>query len=323
MKNFIIDDFKDDVDDIINRFKNKKDFTFYTSDSTAEPKKIVHSFEVMKMAVENNIENFQIDKTSYILANLMPPRTIGFAILQVLPAYLTEATIRIKKFEFKKVVKELSNDVTHSIMVPNVYRLLLKTKDWKEANFSNIETILMGSDILPEGSKNEWLSKGIKKFAHVYGSTEVPPAVFVSDDEKYMKNKISKDIDYYFEDDGELCCKWKNQKEYWKSGDIFADESYIMGRKKNIVKLNCSHVFPETIEKYIMDNLNNVNRCLAMVNDSKLKIFYEGENCDSKIKKLIKNFFPDEDKVSIKIKNVEQLKTNSLNKIIRNQEIYA
>ena len=48
MKNFQIDDFKEETEDIIKRWNNKEDFVYYTSGSTGVPKKIVHSYEVIK-----------------------------------------------------------------------------------------------------------------------------------------------------------------------------------------------------------------------------------------------------------------------------------
>ena len=46
MKNFQIDDFKEETEDIIKRWNNKEDFVYYTSGSTGVPKKIVHSLSI-------------------------------------------------------------------------------------------------------------------------------------------------------------------------------------------------------------------------------------------------------------------------------------
>ena len=67
-------------------------------------------------------------------------------------------------------------------------RVLKKTTKWITFNFTGM-TISCGADIVPEGIKEDVLSKGALKFHHLYGSTEVPPAISDSEDERQIGQK--------------------------------------------------------------------------------------------------------------------------------------
>ena len=173
-------------------------------------------------------------------------------------------------------------------------------------------TISCGADIVPEGIKEDVLSKGAKKFHHLYGSTEVPPAISDSEDERQIGQNLSPLIDHYVKEN-ELFIKWKTQDTYWQSGDIVDDELRVVGRKKNILALNCSRIQPETIERYILDN-TNVNRCMLTVKKDKIWLYYEGDEDQEIVHPLVNEWYKDS---PVYIKQVEKIKVNKMNKIIR------
>ena len=303
-------DYKDETEDIIRKFQRKEDFVYYTSGSTGKPKKIVHSYELMRLVAEENCGDNIYTNNDYIVNMSLPAASIGYPVLSVLPALMTNCNLKVIAFNPYEYLDEIQN-ATHAFILPAVYRVLKKTDKWKNFDFTNM-TISCGADIVPEGIKEDVLSKGAKKFHHLYGSTEVPPAISDSEDERQIGQNLSPLIDHYVKEN-ELFIKWKTQDTYWQSGDIVDDELRVVGRKKNILALNCSRIQPETIERYILDN-TNVNRCMLTVKKDKIWLYYEGDEDQEIVHPLVNEWYKDS---PVYIKQVEKIKVNKMNKIIR------
>ncbi len=303
-------DYKEETKDIIRKFEQKKDFVYYTSGSTGKPKKVVHSYELMRLVAEENCGYNNYTNNDYIVNMSLPAASIGYPVLSVLPALMTNCKLKVIAFNPYEYLDEIQN-ATHAFILPAVYRVLKKTDKWKNFDFTNM-TISCGADIVPEGIKEDVLSKGAKKFHHLYGSTEVPPAISDSEDERQIGQNLSPLIDHYVKEN-ELFIKWKTQDTYWQSGDIVDDELRVVGRKKNILALNCSRIQPETIERYILDN-TNVNRCMLTVKKDKIWLYYEGDEDQEIVHPLVNEWYKDS---PVYIKQVEKIKVNKMNKIIR------
>ena len=307
-------DYKEETKDIIRKFERKEDFVYYTSGSTGTPKKIVHSYELMKMVAEENCRYNNYVKHDYIVNMSLPAASIGYPVLSVLPALISGCKLKVRAFNPYDYLDEIK-EATHAFILPAVYRVLKKTTKWITFNFTGM-TISCGADIVPEGIKEDVLSKGAIKFHHLYGSTEVPPAISDSEDERQIGQNLSPLIEHYVEEK-ELFIKWKGQDSYWQSGDIVDDELRVVGRKKNILALNCSRIQPETIERYVLDN-TSVNRCMLTVKNDKVWMFYDGNEEDSIVKEKVQEWYKDS---SVNVKRVKKIKVNKMNKLIRT-EIY-
>jgi len=305
-------DYKEETEDIIRKFERKEDFVYYTSGSTGKPKKIVHSYELMKMVAEENCRYNNYDKHDYIVNMPLPSASIGYPVLSVLPALISGCKLKVRAFNPYDYLEEIK-EATHAFILPAVYRVLKKTTKWITFNFTGM-TISCGADIVPEGIKDDVLSKGAIKFHHLYGSTEVPPAISDSEDERLICQNLSPLIDCYAEEE-ELFIKWKGQDSYWQSGDIVDDELRVVGRKKNILALNCSRIQPETIERYVLDN-TSVNRCMLTVKNDKVWMFYDGNEEDSIVKEKVQEWYKDS---SVNVKRVKKIKVNKMNKLIRTE----
>ena len=317
MNNFIINDFKDEVEDTLRRWERKEDFEYYTSGSTGTPKKVIHSYEVIKKVSEEVVRQYNYTKDSYIYS-IHPIGAIGGATLSVIPALIANCTFKIKKFNAKTYIDDLISGPTHTVIIPAIYRVMSKTKKWKNADFSSINSIICGSDMIPEGMSAEVISKGAKQFKMVYGSTEVPPSITNSIDERNVGSDLSPLIDYYFGDDGELFVKWNFQKNYWQSGDIFNEQFEIVGRKKNILKIaGCNAIHPEMCEKYILDNCD-VTKVLLQVKNNKPHLYFEGNASQEEVKKILDDWYFSDITKNV-VQKVTEIKTNEMNKIIREQ----
>jgi acyl-coenzyme A synthetase/AMP-(fatty) acid ligase len=318
LRNFEIDDFEDQVKDIIKRFNSKDEFVYNTSGSTGKPKKIVHSYSVMKQVAEDVVRQNNYNKDSYILNNTLPPTSIGFPVLSVLPALISGCRIRIKKFDPKTFVEIMTSGPTHMFILPSIYRVMKKTKKWKEADLSTIDTIACGADLIPENMATEVISKGVKRFKMDFGSTEVPPSITDSSHERKVGLRLSPLIDHYFGDDGELFVKWKSQSEYWQSGDLFTEDFEMIGRKKNILKLQgCTTINPETVEKYILDNFSSINRAILQIKDEKPHLYYEGDANENLVKSTMSDWFFSDNKILNVVKKVDKIEVNHMNKLVR------
>jgi long-subunit acyl-CoA synthetase (AMP-forming) len=266
----------------------------------------------MKMVAEENCRYNNYVKHDYIVNMSLPAASIGYPVLSVLPALISGCKLKVRAFNPYDYLEEIK-EATHAFILPAVYRVLKKTTKWITFNFTGM-TISCGADIVPEGIKDDVLSKGAIKFHHLYGSTEVPPAISDSEDERWICQNLSPLIDCYAEED-ELFIKWKGQDSYWQSGDIVDDELRVVGRKKNILALNCSRIQPETIERYVLDN-TSVNRCMLTVKNDKVWMFYDGNEEDSIVKEKVQEWYKDS---SVNVKRVKKIKVNKMNKLIRTE----
>jgi long-subunit acyl-CoA synthetase (AMP-forming) len=318
-------DFQQEIDDLIKRYEYKQDFVYHTSGSTGKPKEIVLPYETMKMCVEENIRIMKINSNSIIVNLCIPPTSIAFSCFTTLTALVTGAKLITKKFKANTYVDDLQNfKGTHHFIIPAVYRILSKTRKWKDLDLSSYEVMMTGSDLAPEGIKQDLLSKGATRFLNIYGSTEVPPAISESETERDITN-VSPLIDYKIADDGELFIKWQCQDEYWASGDLFEkiDNGFKMiGRKKNILRLNCAHVQPELIEQYIM-NRTKVDRALVTRSkNDKIGVYFEGpETKQTEVFTALNTFYGSGDNIVDFVKWVSKIETNHLNKVIRHQSL--
>ena len=155
-------DYKEETEDIIRKFKRKEDFVYYTSGSTGKPKKITHSYDLMLQVAEENCRYNNYTKDDYIVNASLPAASIGYPVLSVLPALITNCSLKVKAFNPYEYLDEIKG-ATHAFILPAVYRVLRKTQKWKNFDFTDM-TISSGADIVPDGIKNDVLSKGAKKF---------------------------------------------------------------------------------------------------------------------------------------------------------------
>ena len=318
-------DFQEEVDELIERYENKREFVYHTSGSTGKPKEIVLSYETMKMSVEENIRIMRITSDSVINNLCIPPTSIAFSCFLVLAAHVSGAKLITKKFSVKSYLEDLQNGSTHHFIIPAVYRTMSKTKKWKSLDLSSYDVIMTGSDIPPEGIKEDVLSKGAKRFLQIYGSTEVPPAISESEEEKNFGVNVSPLIDYKIADDGELFIKWKTQAKYWASGDLVEkiDNGFKMiGRKKNILILNCAHVQPELLEQYILNRAKVDKALVTKSKNDKIGVYFEGnESKQNEVFNALNAFYESSDNIVDFVKWVPKIETNHLNKVIRHQSL--
>lgn len=315
-KTYRYNDFLQECEIIWNAYEKKLPLFYNTSGSTGKPKQIEVPFEVYNMAAQESIRAQELTEESHILNITLPPTSIGFPTLSILPSHITGCDMTVKKFDPSTFCDDLvGDDYTHTFFIPAVFRTMSKTKKWKDLDLSQYEVIGCGSDIPPENMKDELFSKGVGRFWHVYGSTEVPPPISASGDIRHFGEDLSPDIRWKRQEDGELYIKWKCQEYYWKSGDLVDENLRMIGRKKNILHLSCSQVHPELVEKFVTDNTNATRARLSKEGQG-LRLDYEGKESKENILEKLTEWYQGET-VTWNIVNKE-IPTNHMNKVVRN-----
>ena len=139
--------------------------------------------------------------------------------------------------------------------------------------------------------------------------------------------KFPKDVDYYIENE-ELKIKWNCQKEYWNSGDlveIIDNKIKIKGRKNLFFKYHQYKIHPELIET-IGKQYGAINNLCRMEN-GKIMSYFTGELNEQETITQINEYYSTLKNISIKIpvkfKKVDNIKTNVMNKIVRNQRFHV
>ena len=288
-----------------------------SSGTTGSPKKIHHSRDTVEQVVSSNVKHFGINKNSKILS-YYSPRGIGFTVMAVYMAIIADCDVYIETFKGINIIDRINAiKPTHiPILLPNVWKTLHRHHRWKKLDLSSVDVVVTGSDYTPIGMLDELRTHGPAKVYNAYGSTEVPPIVFYSEQENtYTKTDIIKEIDIKIVD-GELVCKWSSQNDWWHSGDlVIGDISKftLCGRKNNMFKQDEIRIFPEDIEKQVIKAGAELVLCQQVGN--KCVIHYTGQidNVDQLHDSL--SYVP-----RLRFKQVDDIKLDdNLRKIIRTQ----
>jgi hypothetical protein len=96
----------------------------------------------------------------------------GGLLLQSLPAYTLGCDVHITKFNPFTFLKEFDS-YTHTFLPPAMCNALIKTKGFKNADFTG-KVIAMGSDIIPWDHIHKFVSKGATVIAN-WGMSEIGP----------------------------------------------------------------------------------------------------------------------------------------------------
>jgi acyl-coenzyme A synthetase/AMP-(fatty) acid ligase len=295
-----------------------------TSGTTGEPKVLQHDAKLMIEIAEYNAEYLDLTSNSTMMS-LYNPRGIGFTSMSLYPCAVANCDVFIETTvsNYPDRLKEINP--THTLILPNVWKTWHRHKKWKALDLSNLKHMQVGSDVTPNGLMEDLRSKGAQKVTTAYGSTEVPPIIMSTEKQDiYHFNDIHPQIDYknINHDDGsiEWVCKWKNQKEYWHSGDLieYTDdgEFYFAGRRHNMFKMeNCGdRIYPEQIEKVAVDSGADLALCRKVRNEC--IVYYTGE---MNVQLFLKEHRCNYEIIPKKVQHIEV--DDNLRKVKRNQEI--
>jgi acyl-coenzyme A synthetase/AMP-(fatty) acid ligase len=259
--------------------------TVNTSGTTGHPKKVTHSKKVSQTISEYNAEWFGLKEQSRMLS-LYSPRGIAFTVMSLYPSLIANSELYIETDVSAKFIDRVNQlRPTHGLILPNLWRVLHKHRNWKNLDLSSYEQCIVGSDYTAEGCLEDLKDKGAQSVYNVYGSTEVPPNVMTSSIPNTYTLDSNPHVDIKIVDN-EIHAKWKVQKDWWKSGDLVeeTDNGYkLVGRKYNMFKLGeCGiRIYPEQVEKIAVSKGADLALC-RLVND-KCTIYYTGNVIEKEV----------------------------------------
>ena len=308
---------------VIDYLKNWN-ITVSTSGTTGKPKTFKHDSKLMHKIAEYNAEAFGLSSNSTMMA-LYNPRGIGFTSMSLYPCALANCDVFIETTvsDYPNRIREINP--THSLMLPNVWKTWHRHKSWKSLDLSGVQQLQVGSDVTPNGMMEDLRSKGAQQVNTAYGSTEVPPLIMSTEQQDiYHFNDINPMIDYknINHEDGsiEFACKYKDQDEWWNSGDLIEynskGEFFFAGRQHNAFKMeNCGdRVYPEQIEKVAIENGASLALCRKV--SKQCVVYFTG---DMNIKNFIKDHVCGYEVVPKKVDSIAI--DDNLRKVKRNQII--
>lgn len=317
-------------------------FTYKTSGTTGIPKDVEISGETLLEAARAAVNMFSIDHST-IAYHIMPRTTIAYPTLIVLPALETNSTVYIERFQGNQWIEqmqEIQPDVT--IITPYLWKMYQPNKRWKTLTFKDNARVVVGSDFVSAAMVDDIKSKGNNvQVLQCYGTTEIPPPVYVSNHHKYI-NGWAPSILYDIKNDGELYARWSTQADYlMPTGDIVRNEGdniFLAGRKHHVFKFKDKLIFPEQIEN--IANHYGALGSLCRLENGKITLYVEihaeGKNPFGYQDFYTEDFnvkqFKEDAKqylqsinvhvnVPITVVPVSRLQRNHLNKIVRDQEI--
>lgn len=266
-----------------------------TSGTTGKSKKVMHSKKNIINNARFNIENLSIIEKDVCLVCL--PFNFGYSnTSQLITHLLVGGTLVLMKGKFspKKFLNYINDyNVTMTTLVPSQLFMLSNLK--KVYKSISLKTICFGA-----GFTNIRILKKMKTifpsvdFVHTYGFTEAGPRIT-----SYLINDADLENDYFpvgkpisdsievkidFTNNNEVLIKtptimrgyFPNKELYtgwYRSGDTgFIDENgnlIIYGRLKNILKVKGYTIYPEEIEKFVID-LEGVDACKVFEVEDKL-----------------------------------------------------
>ena len=145
--------------------------TISSSGTTGTPKQIYRSPQNLEACNHVAIEDQLITSKSKIYTCTRMTHAGGL-LLQSLPAYTLGCDILITKFNAFSFIKDFEM-YTHTFLPPAMCEAVIKTKNFKDANF-NGKIIAMGSDPIPWDHIVKFVRKGAIVIAN-WGMSEVGP----------------------------------------------------------------------------------------------------------------------------------------------------
>tara|TARA_B100001057_G_scaffold492477_1_gene584950 strand:+ start:2983 stop:4473 length:1491 start_codon:yes stop_codon:yes gene_type:complete len=274
-------------------FYNEKKFDYiisFSSGSTGEPKKIVLSEEVKYNRAKQTINYYNLTSKDNFLICTPFQYTLAQRVLHI--SLILGAKLTISNFftpaSFSYLIKK--NKITFVMMISfQINRLIESTIFNRKKNFKSLRHLICSSDTLSLKNKF-YLIKNLKCDTHeIFGMAEL--GVISNLNLKKDKNKLNSVGKILHDTKVKIVNKQKNEKiegeitclsprifdaylkkktikskknSFFKTGDIgYLDKKnflYFCGRKKNVIKVSGTSIYPQSIEKVIL-RLSDVKEC--------------------------------------------------------------
>jgi len=163
-------------------------FLLYTSGTTGRPKGAMIPHRQVLWNCINTIASWNLtqDDVSPVFLPLFHAGGL-FAFLTPL-LYIGGRIVLLRTFEAEEVLRVIQEERCTVILgVPTVYRVLLDSPGFTQADFSHVKFFISGGAPLPVELVREWIAKKGGVFRQGYGLTEVGPNCFTMTDEESVR----------------------------------------------------------------------------------------------------------------------------------------
>lgn len=259
----------------------------YTGGTTGKPKGVLLSYHNVNWNALNTIVSWGLSERDCTV-NYMPLFHTGGLNALSIPILMAGGTVVIgHRFDAEQALNEiLKRKATISLFVPTMYELMTQSETFKKHDFPDVRVFLSGGAPCPVTVYEQFENKGLP-FKEGYGLSEAGPNNFVIDVRvaKVKRGSVGKSMQFVdtlivtkdhqpalIGEVGELWIRgrhvfrgyWRNDKEtaatmqneWLKTGDlakIDADgDTYIVGRKKDMIVTGGENVYPQEIEHCLL-----------------------------------------------------------------------
>ena len=268
-----------------NRDQNIPALIAYTSGTTGTPKGAVFTQDAITFSAINSNNCWSMRASEHVLT-FLPMFHVGGLMIQSLPAFHMGARVTIfEEFDAGEVLRCIEKErVTLMLCPPHFSRALFQHPAWATTTLDSLRGVVIGSTFVPPEVMQTWIDRGVPT-QHNYGMTEVSHILGTPYSEHKRKAHTAGLGMLYSQarimdenmnrlppgEVGEIMLRgrsifsgyWRNPeadrdsfKDGWfRTGDIAYtdDEGYfhIVDRKKSIVIVGSSNVYPSDLEKVL------------------------------------------------------------------------
>jgi fatty-acyl-CoA synthase len=212
----------------------------YTSGSTDEPKEVRHSSDTVKLMIKRSINELQLTAHDVVL-NVFSSNVIAYYCITALPALEVGATLISLNFDPYQYIKAFNKyKPTVTVLIPRHVEILQNTKGWDSLDMSCVRYLVMGTSIITQSTIDMLLAKGVGKVGNWYGSTEMPPPVFIGNNSESFDLTPTVGYDISFTSEGECVING------FHTNDIFNLETKKFLKRKNVANNNTWKTQPTT-----------------------------------------------------------------------------
>ncbi len=276
----------------------------FTSGSTGEPKGILMHGEMLKANQINTVTSWNLLNTDRTIVETPFFHTGAFNVLCLPLLSIGGSVVLAEKFDLNNFFQTVQNDqLTVYFGVPTMFELIEKDSRFQELKNSSLRFLISGGAPCPERLIKEYQKQGLQ-FKQGYGLTEVGPNCFVLQEEESLRKigSIGKPIvnsevivinnEGQIVEAGEIgelcisgahCClgyfkddetfKKKLFNGFYKTGDLVCSDNegfyFVKGRKKEMYISGGENVYPQEVERILMEHNDIEVAQIVPVPDSK------------------------------------------------------
>jgi acyl-CoA synthetase (AMP-forming)/AMP-acid ligase II len=234
-------DLLSDVNNVLDKIKNKESLVLKTSGTTGTPKNIEKN---LQEALDKKRGGLEEDR--WILT-YDPKRWAGVSTITHSVKFNSKLYVP-KSLSFEDIINcAHKNKITHISLTPSIFRSMLLVDREGKLNNTPIKQITFGGEYSPQSVLD--LAKKLfpkARVTHIYASTEMGDICAVSDGlEGIPKHKLEKE-GFEINDHNELIINDFNTKDMW---ELREDRYFFLGRDQEIINVGGVKVSPLVVEE--------------------------------------------------------------------------